>query len=243
MLSEAADPARARQAMQSAARDLVRQDDQIVLLFAPPFDHSQPHPGYIMGYPAGVRENGGQYTHGSLWLAMAWARLGDGEAAVKLLQMMNPIERNRNPKSSARYRGEPYVVAADVSFAPGREGRAGWTWYTGSASWMYRVWLEEVLGFRLRGDLLRICPAIPRDWPGFELVYKYRSSTYEITVTRERGLLTSTEVDGRRVESSAILLSDDGARHRVTVRLATSEDPESAGRQTAEQRSDPRFVL
>jgi cyclic beta-1,2-glucan synthetase len=145
--------------------------------------------------------------------------------AVKLLQMMNPIERSRNPKSAARYRGEPYVVAADVSFAPGKEGRAGWTWYTGSASWMYRVWLEDVLGFRLRGNLLHICPAIPRDWPGFELVYKYRSASYEISVKRKAGFSAGMELDGRPVESSTIRLADDGAKHRVTVRLAPSDRP------------------
>jgi cyclic beta-1,2-glucan glucanotransferase len=225
VLSGAADPARALQAMQAAARNLVRKDDRSVLLFTPPFDHSEPHPGYIMGYPPGVRENGGQYTHGSLWLAMAWARLGDGERAVELLQMMNPIEGSRDPEGAARYRGEPYVVAADVSSAPGKTGRAGWTWYTGSASWMYRVWLEDVLGFRLRGDLLHICPAIPRDWPGFELVYKYRSAAYEITVKQEAGFTARMELDGRPVDNSTIRLSDDGQRHRVTVRLAPSEEP------------------
>ena len=241
VISGSADPARSLQAMREATRQLVPQDDQLVLLFTPPFDNSQPHPGYIMGYPPGVRENGGQYTHGSLWLAMAWARLGNGEAAVNLLQMMNPIERTRDLKSVARYRGEPYAVAADVSFAPGRTGRAGWTWYTGSASWMYRIWLEEVLGFRLRGDQLRICPAIPEDWPGFELVYKYRSTTYEITVKREKGPAPRMDLDGRPVESSTIRLTDDGVRHRVTVRLS----PEGAGQpaqQVTEQRSEPRLV-
>jgi cyclic beta-1,2-glucan synthetase len=241
VLSGSADPARSRQAMKSANRELVRDDEQLVLLFKPPFDHSQPHPGYIMGYPPGVRENGGQYTHGSLWLAMAWARLGDGEAAVKLLQMMNPIEHSRDPLSAARYCGEPYVVAADVSAAAGKLGRAGWTWYTGSASWMYRIWLEDVLGFQLRGDLLRICPAIPEDWPGFELTYKYRSATYEIVVKREPGV-ARIDVDGRPMESSTIRLSDDGARHRITVRLQPSEasvteDP------FEEHRSAPRLVI
>jgi cyclic beta-1,2-glucan synthetase len=239
VLSGAADPARALQGMTSATRDLVPKDDQLVLLFTPPFDHSQPHPGYIMGYPPGVRENGGQYTHGSLWLAMAWARLGNGEAAVNLLQMMNPIERSRNPQSAARYRGEPYVVAADVSFAPGKVGRAGWTWYTGSASWMYRIWLEEVLGFRLRGDQLHICPAIPRDWPGFELLYRYHSATYEITVKRENGSAARMELDGRPVDSSTIRLSDDGAKHRVTVRL----EPSIKADAVEENRSAPRLVI
>ena len=242
VLSGSADPERALQGMQSATRDLVRKDDQLVLLFTPPFDHSRPHPGYIMGYPPGVRENGGQYTHGSLWLAMAWARLGKGEAAVNLLQIMNPIERSRDPESADRYGGEPYAVAADVSFAPGKKGRAGWTWYTGSASWMYRIWLEDVLGFQLRGDLLRICPVIPADWPGFELVYKYRSAAYEITVKRENGLLTRVELDGKPIENSTIRLSDDGARHRVMVHLATSEVPNPARPERAEHRSAPRLV-
>jgi cyclic beta-1,2-glucan synthetase len=138
---------------------------------------------------------------------------------------MNPIEHSRDPESVARYRGEPYVVAADVSFAPGRTGRAGWTWYTGSASWMYRVWLEDVLGFQLQGDKLRISPAIPEDWPGFELVYKHRSAVYEITVKRESGSLNRVELDGRPVESSTIGLADDGATHRVTVYLGTSQQP------------------
>ena len=234
VLSGAADPARSLQAMQSATRELVRPEDRIVLLFTPPFDHSKPHPGYIMGYPPGVRENGGQYTHGSLWLAMAWASLGNGEAAVNLLQMMNPIEHSRDPESVDRYRGEPYVVAADVSSAPARAGRAGWTWYTGSASWMYRIWLEDVLGFRLHGDQLRISPAIPQDWPGFELVYKYRSTVYEITVKRERGLLTRIELDGKPIETSTIRLSDDGARHRITVHLGSSQEPKTLAQPNAE---------
>ena len=139
-------------------------------LFTPPFDHSEPHPGYIMGYPPGLRENGGQYTHGSLWLALAWARMGDGAAAVRLLTLMNPIEYSRNPEAVDRYRGEPYVVAADVSASPAKAGRAGWTWYTGSAGWMYRVWIEEVLGFQLRGDQLTIAPVDSR---GLEWVRNY----------------------------------------------------------------------
>jgi cyclic beta-1,2-glucan synthetase len=248
VLSGSADPARSLQAMQSATRDLVRKDDQLVLLFTPPFDHSQPHPGYIMGYPPGVRENGGQYTHGSLWLAQAWARLGNGEAAVNLLQVMNPIERSRNPQSAARYHGEPYVVAADVSSAPGKIGRAGWTWYTGSASWTYRIWLEDVLGFRLRGDRLHICPAIPEDWPGFELVYKYRSATYEISVTRDltrdQHFGAPVELDGRPLESPTIRLLDDGAKHRVTVRLAPSARPYiQQAHHDEEHRGAPRLVI
>jgi cyclic beta-1,2-glucan synthetase len=223
--------------MTSATRELVSDEDQLVLLMKPPFDHSLPHPGYIMGYPPGVRENGGQYTHGSLWLAMAWARMGHGEQAVRLLQMMNPVEHSRNPQSSARYRGEPYVVAADVSSGPGKAGRAGWTWYTGSASWMYRIWIEDVLGFRLRGDQLHICPAIPEDWPGFELTYKYRSAEYEITVKRESDFTARVELDGQPLESSTIRLADDGATHRVTVHLAAPEG------QAEEKRSAIRVLV
>jgi cyclic beta-1,2-glucan synthetase len=223
VLCGAADPARSLQALNSATRELVRPDDQLVLLFTPPFDHSRPHPGYIMGYPPGVRENGGQYTHGALWLAMAWARLGEGERAVNLLQMMNPVERSRDPQSAARYRGEPYAVAADVLSAPGKKGRAGWTWYTGSASWMYRIWIEDVLGFRLRGDLLHICPVIPDDWPGFELLYKYRSTAYEVSVKREQEGAVQMELDGRPVAGSTVRLSDDGGTHRIKVRLAPAK--------------------
>jgi cyclic beta-1,2-glucan synthetase len=146
VISGAGDPARTGRAMESAETNLVRERDKMVLLFTPPFDHSEPNPGYIMGYPPGLRENGGQYTHGSLWMAMAWARLCEGQKAVRLLQIMNPIELNRGPADVARYKGEPYVVAADVLSAPGHVGQCGWTWYTGSAAWMYRIWFPAAWG-------------------------------------------------------------------------------------------------
>jgi len=206
-----ADADRATEALQSARRLLVRETDRLVLLFTPPFDHSQPNPGYIMGYPPGVRENGGQYTHGALWLAMAWARLRDGGAAVQLLQLLNPVENSRTAEDTARYQGEPYVVAADVSAAAGKAGRSGWTWYTGSAAWMYRVWIEEVLGFRLRGDTLLIDPVIPGDWPGFEISFRYGSATYEIAVRRNAE-------DGHPLDGP-VKLADDGQVHRLCVKL------------------------
>jgi cyclic beta-1,2-glucan synthetase len=213
VLSGVADPARALQAMQSAERMLTKEDDHLVLLFTPAFDHSEPHPGYIMGYPPGVRENGGQYTHGSLWLAAAWAQLGNGNAAVRLLKLMNPIESSRTPEATDHFRGEPYVSPADVSFSPGREGRAGWTWYTGSAGWMYRIWIEEILGFHLNGDTLTISPVIPDDWDGFEIAYRYRSTLYEFSIHR-----------AAREESaetgSPIHLVDDGQPHKIELRLA-----------------------
>jgi cyclic beta-1,2-glucan synthetase len=217
VISGASDPNRAKRAMESAQRHLVDEPNRIALLFTPPFDHSEPHPGYLMGYPPGVRENGGQYTHGSLWMAMAWARLGEGGVAVRLLNMMNPIETNRDPKAVERYRGEPYVIAADVSSAPGRMGRSGWTWYTGSAGWMYRIWIEEVLGFQLRGDALTIAPSIPDEWDGFEIRYRHRSTTYEIAVRRRAGNARVIELDDRQVETSQIPLADDGGVHKITV--------------------------
>jgi cellobiose phosphorylase len=209
---------RSRVAMDSAQSMLVDPTNKLVRLFTPPFDHSEPHPGYIMGYPPGLRENGGQYTHGSLWMAMAWARLGEGSKAAGLLTMMSPVEHARTPEDVASYCGEPYAVAADVSDGAGRIGRAGWTNYTGSAAWMYRIWVEEVLGFKLRGDRLTLNPVVPDDWPGFELTYRYRSTTYKIEVDRGPGLDSMRmRLDGRVVSGGAITLVDDGVTHRIGV--------------------------
>jgi cyclic beta-1,2-glucan synthetase len=220
VISGAADPLRAKQAMESAERNLVRERDRLVLLFTPPFNESQPNPGYIMGYPPGLRENGGQYTHGSLWMALAFARMRDADKAVRFLQMMNPIELNRHPEDVARYRGEPYIAAADISSAPGRIGQAGWTWYTGSASWMYRIWIEEVLGLQVRGNRLTIDPVIPNDWPGFEMLYRYGKTQYHIAVTRDSYVTTpSLELNGEPVREPYILLEDTGSEHQLILRL------------------------
>ena len=241
--------ARVRRAMESADRILVDGTNHLVRLFTPPFDHSTPHPGYIMGYPPGLRENGGQYTHGSLWMAMAWARLGEGGAAVRLLTMMNPAEHSRNLEDAARYRAEPYIAAADVSTAVGGEGQAGWTWYTGSAGVMYRAWIEDVLGFKLRGDLLTLSPALPEDWPGFDITYRFRSSVYQITVQKDASLgATTIAVDGGAAATRDTLqLNGDGGTHRIDVRIPGKtrparpvEVPASAG---ASDRSDQALVL
>jgi cyclic beta-1,2-glucan synthetase len=221
VLSGVADPAHALQAMESCEKLLVKEAERLVLLFTPAFDHSTPHPGYIMGYPSGVRENGGQYTHGSLWLAAAWARLGNGDAAVRLLKLMNPIESSRTPETTDHFKGEPYVSPADVSFSPGREGRAGWTWYTGSAGWMYRIWIEEVLGFHLRGDTLTISPAIPDDWDGFDITYRYRSTVYEFSIQRNAGKDAGDT-------GSPIHLVDDGQTHRIALRLLSVKKAQPA---------------
>ena len=197
---------RAEQAMRSVEKHLIRRDEKLVLLFTPPFDQSLPHPGYIMGYPPGVRENGGQYTHAALWVAMAYARLGDGRKAVEVLQMLNPIEHARTPEDCSVYRTEPYVVAADVYSLKSRTGSGGWTWYTGSAGWMYRVWLEEVLGFKLSGNRLSMEPVLPDDWPGFVLTFRYGSSEYRLEVT-----------NGGEHPRQEIHLEDDGQHHTILI--------------------------
>ena len=206
VISGSGDPGRAAKAMHSVEEHLILEKEKLVLLFTPPFDKSSPNPGYIMGYPPGVRENGGQYTHAALWVAMAFARLKDGDRAVKVLQLLNPIEHSRTSQDCATYETEPYVVAADVYSLESRPGRGGWTWYTGSAAWMYRVWLEEVLGFKLRGGKLSIEPAIPADWPGFELTFRHGRSTYRIEVK-----------NGGERSSREIQLVDDGQLHVIQV--------------------------
>lgn len=219
VISGAADPQRAALAMQSADRLLLDEQNRIMRLFTPPFDHSVPHPGYIMGYPPGIRENGGQYTHGALWMASGWARLGDGDRAVQLLTLLNPVEGSVNPDMVARYRGEPYVAAADVYSSPDHPGQAGWTWYTGSAGWMYRIWLEEVLGFKLSGDTLQLAPVIPMHWDGFEIRYRYRCTQYKISIKRQAMGESLIELDGQPLPGRLIHLTDDGGTHLITVRL------------------------
>jgi cellobiose phosphorylase len=198
--------------MDSVEKYLVRKKDKLALLFTPPFNQSHPNPGYIQGYPPGVRENGGQYTHAALWVAMAYARLGEGARAVELLQMLNPIEHARTPEEYSVYRTEPYVVAADVYALEKQIGRGGWTWYTGSAGWMYRVWLEEVLGFKLRGNQLSIEPAIPDKWPGYVIAFRYRRTSYRIEVE-----------NGGTLKKQQIRLEDDQMIH--TIRISSNRPP------------------
>ncbi|HEX2513868.1 MAG TPA: hypothetical protein VH257_04130, partial [Chloroflexota bacterium] len=196
--------------------------DGLILLFTPPFERSALNPGYIKGYPAGVRENGGQYTHGAIWLAMAFARRGDGDRAVDLLRLLNPVEHAREPEAVIRYKVEPYVVAADVYNLEGHVGRGGWTWYTGSSGWLYRVWLEEVLGLKRGGDRLRFDPVIPATWDNLNLRYRHGSTLYEITIRNLEGVnrgVGEVELDGQPVPDGEVPLTDDGATHRVTVRL------------------------
>jgi cyclic beta-1,2-glucan synthetase len=222
VLSGAADPARAAQAMGAVEEYLVRREQALVLLFTPPFTRPRRDPGYIRAYPPGIRENGGQYTHGAIWAIMAFAALGEGDRVGELFSILNPVNHTSTRAGLYRYRVEPYVVAADVYAEAPHIGRGGWTWYTGSAGWMYRAGVEWLLGFRLRGAALFIDPCIPRAWVGFSIHFRYHSSRYEITVENPRGVtrgVDRVEVDDARVVLGAdgLALVDDGAIHRVRV--------------------------
>jgi cellobiose phosphorylase len=219
VLSGAGDIRRSRMAMDAVDQRLVRRDHALIQLLDPPFDKSTMNPGYIKGYVPGVRENGGQYTHGAIWAAMAFAALGDSRRAWELLGMINPVTHTKSPEGVAIYKVEPYVVAADVYALPPHTGRGGWTWYTGSAGWMYRLIVESLLGLKLEVDRLRIAPCLPADWKGFKVYYRYRETVYEIDVRQQpegegRTILT---VDGMERQDEAIPLVDDGRNHSVEI--------------------------
>jgi cyclic beta-1,2-glucan synthetase len=220
VISGAADPVRAAQAMRALDERLVDRDARLIRLLAPPFDRTPQDPGYIKGYVPGVRENGAQYTHAALWAVQAAARLGDGARALEWFQLLNPFTHGDSPERIATYRVEPYVVAADVYTAEGSLGRGGWTWYTGAASWMYRVGLEAILGFQKEGDTLRLAPCVPATWPEFTVEYRFGRSVYTIVVERP-GLLSvggaTVALDGVRLEGPTIPLRDDGRPHVVLV--------------------------
>jgi cyclic beta-1,2-glucan synthetase len=218
---------RGRQAVQAACERLFRREPGMVLLLAPPFDRSPIDPGYIKGYPPGVRENGAQYTHAATWLVDAAAALGQGRLAHELFAALNPINHTRDATQIARYRGEPYALAGDVlSLAP-HEGRAGWTWYTGAAAWFYRVGLESILGIRRVGASLSVAPCIPPAWDGFQVEYRFGSSRYQIAVENphhvERGVL-ELSLDGQPCAEGKIPLSDDGKPHDIRVIMGASQN-------------------
>jgi cellobiose phosphorylase len=221
VLSGAGDPQRTRQAMASLDQHLVRRDAGLIQLLDPPFDKSKEDPGYIRGYVPGVRENGGQYTHAAIWATMAFAQLGDRDRAWELFRMINPVNHARDAESVDTYKVEPYVAAADVYAVAPHVGRGGWTWYTGSAGWMYRLIIESLLGLNLEGDVLRLAPCIPSDWPGYVVRYRYRDTVYRIDVRQVAGPegAAGLSVDGVRQETLSIPLNDDQATHRVEVRL------------------------
>ncbi len=224
VISGAAERTRALRAMSEVDLQLVSRSDGLVRLLAPPFDRSEPDPGYIRAYPPGLRENGGQYTHAALWTTLAFAQLGDGDRAAELWSLINPINHSSARARVDRYKVEPNVVCADVYSAPGHVGRGGWTWYTGSAGWMYRTAMEGILGIHVRGDMLRISPCIPRAWPGFNFHYRYGSSGYQITVLNPHGVnsgIAQAALDGQTISSRPcdIGLVDDGLQHQVRITL------------------------
>jgi cyclic beta-1,2-glucan synthetase len=226
VISGAADQARATQAIESSLRHLVRRNDRLIALLTPPFDRMTPSPGYIQGYVPGVRENGGQYTHAALWTILAVARLGDGDSAMNLFSLINPINRTRTAEEVGRYRAEPYVVAADVYSEPPHVGRAGWTWYTGSAGWMYRVGLESLLGLTRAGSALKIEPCIPRSWPRYEISFRMQKTEYHIVVENPQGVsrgVRVVEFDGVELPHRLIELADDGGVHQVRIVLGGQE--------------------
>jgi cyclic beta-1,2-glucan synthetase len=226
VISGAGDPDRAREAMRAVNEQLVRPGDGLVALFTEPFDETPRDPGYIKGYPPGLRENGGQYTHGSIWSLIAFAMLGDGDKAGELLEIFDPIRKSDAPDKVARYKVEPYVECADVYSVAPHVGRGGWTWYTGSAGWLYRAIVEWVLGIRLRGERLLLEPCIPRHWKGYAFTYKRSATRYRIQVDNPgracRGIAT-VEVDGVRLQvpGAGIELQDDGQTHLVHATLGT----------------------
>ena len=215
VLSGAADPARAAIAMTSMTRHLVRPDPGLALLFTPPFDHTPHDPGYIKGYPPGLRENGGQYSHAAMWAILAHCRLGDGAAAGALFAMVNPVNHALTPQDAARYKVEPYVVAADVYSTAPHEGRGGWTWYTGSAAWMYRAGVEGLLGLTRAGPDWVLNPCFPPDWPGLDATMRMDNAVLEITIQNPGA--TGYGIASASLDGAPLPLDDGQVRVRMTA--------------------------
>jgi cyclic beta-1,2-glucan synthetase len=223
VISGAANSERAQVAMKSVREYLVRVGDDLVLLLTPPFEKTDRDPGYIKSYPPGIRENGGQYTHAAVWSAIAYAMLGDGDQAMDLLRMMNPINRSSTRTGVFAYKVEPYVIAADIYSEPPHVRRGGWTWYTGAAGWYYRAGLEWILGLQVRENKLFFDPCIPRAWRTYAIYYQHENTRYEITVENPNGLtrgIVTIEMDGLlHIKSNGIPLQNDGHPHLVRVVL------------------------
>jgi cyclic beta-1,2-glucan synthetase len=224
VISGVANVQRAAQAMVAVGRELIDNDDGLALLFTPPFDHFAHDPGYIKAYPPGIRENGGQYTHAAAWSVIALARLGEGAKAADLFWQLNPINHARTRAELRRYKVEPYVIAADVYAAPDHVGHGGWTWYTGSAGWMQRAGLENILGLQCEGSSLHIDPCIPNSWPGFEIRLRRRSAHLHIKVENPKGVtrgVAEARMDGTLLIQRPLRfeLADDGRAHELFVTL------------------------
>ena len=220
VISGAADPSRARQGMENVNRRLVQRDDKLIRLFHPPFAKSSVDPGYIKGYPPGVRENGGQYTHAAIWTAIAFAEMGETELAWEMATLLNPIRHATNPADTELYMVEPYVVAADIYSSEPHIGRGGWTWYTGASGWMYRLLIETLLGLQLEVDTLRINPKVPKVWSSFKLHYRYQETFYHITVRRSEDSPKRpirVVLNGQEQPEGTIKLINDRQNHKVQV--------------------------
>ncbi len=226
VISAAGNPDRSRQAMQSVLNRLIHPQERLSLLFAPPFNNTEHDPGYIKGYLPGIRENGGQYTHASTWIAWAFANLKDGKQAGKLFELLNPIYMSDTKEKASNYRVEPYVICADIYSQPPHNGRGGWTWYTGSAAWMYRLGLEGILGFKKTGNSLEIDPVIPPDWDGFEIHYQYGAAIYHIIVNNPGHVshnVKAAKLDGKNLDNMIISLVDDGEEHTFELTMGDSD--------------------
>jgi cyclic beta-1,2-glucan synthetase len=222
MLSGAVPRRFAERALDAVRASLVVRPSRILLLLAPPFDKSDRDPGYIKGYPPGIRENGGQYTHAAVWALMAIAKQGNGDEAAELFHMLNPINHTRTPSDVMRYRTEPYVLDGDVYARPPHAGRGGWSWYTGSAGWLYRAGLESILGLQCHGDTFTMNPCVPTSWNHFEIDWTLDETTYEIRVENYDRLWTGVlraELDGTKVDHRAIPLVKDGKTHVVKIAM------------------------
>jgi cellobiose phosphorylase len=225
VLSGAGDVERSQTAMKSVNQRLVHRDQALIQLLNPPFDKSNLNPGYIKGYVPGVRENGGQYTHGAIWVVMAFAAMGDQQHTWELFSIINPLNHGKTQDEINIYKVEPYAVAADVYALPPHAGRGGWSWYTGSAGWMYQLIVESILGLRLDADKLRFVPCFPVDWKQFIVHYRYRETVYHITIICSSGEMRVI-VDGIEQPDQFILLIDDHQEHSVEVMVPGSKDRE-----------------
>jgi cyclic beta-1,2-glucan synthetase len=223
VLSGAGTTDRSKIAMESAYQNLVSANLSLIQLFEPAFDKTEKNPGYIKGYVPGVRENGGQYTHGAVWLIMAFAQLKDKKRTWELLNMINPIRHGATETAINIYEVEPYVMAADIYTEPTHAGKGGWTWYTGSASWMYKLIIEYFLGFNKKGNLLELNPCIPEGWEKFSVNYKFGKAFYEIEISQDKNIQeTIITIDGIQQNDKGINLSDREGNYRVQILLPAS---------------------
>jgi cyclic beta-1,2-glucan synthetase len=215
VLSGAAERPRAHTAMLESWRQLVRRDRRLALLLTPPFNRSVPNPGYIQSYPPGIRENGGQYTHAACWAVFAFAALGENEKAFELFHMLNPIGHGLRQADAERYKVEPYAVAADIYSVEPHAGRGGWTWYTGSAAWLYRAGLEAILGIRRQGAELLVAPCVPDNWPGFEVTLRFGTTTYRLEVRRRGTAAAADDANAIAAPARLPIVEDGGTHHHV----------------------------